>query len=58
MIAAGVLVINRFRPILLVFSLILVVSAVKMLGPEGEEEDLSKVNAPPPACRYWIHVSI
>lgn len=40
MIAAGVLIIQRFRPVLLVFSLILVVSAAKMLAPEEEETDL------------------
>ena len=40
MIAAGVAVVTRFRPVLLAFALVLVVSAVKMLQPE-EEEDLA-----------------
>ena len=40
MIAAGVAVLQRFRPMLLVFSVILAVSAIKMLQPE-EEEDIS-----------------
>lgn len=42
MIAAGVMVINRFRPVLLFFSLILVVSAIKMLLPEDEHADLAQ----------------
>ena len=41
MIAAGVLVIQRFRPVLLLFSAVLVVSAVKMLHPEGKEDELA-----------------
>ena len=36
MIAAGVAVLQRFRPMLLVFSVILAVSAIKMLQPEGK----------------------
>jgi predicted tellurium resistance membrane protein TerC len=38
MIAVGVAVVQRFRPVLLVFALILVVSAVKMLQPEEEAQ--------------------
>ena len=40
MIGIGVAAVQRFRPVLLGFALILVVSAYKMLQPE-EEEDLS-----------------
>ena len=40
MIAVGVAAVQRFRPVLLAFALILVVSAVKMLQPEGDEESL------------------
>jgi TerC family integral membrane protein len=42
MIAVGVAAVQRFRPVLLVFALILVVSAYKMLQPEAEEEELSE----------------
>uniref|UniRef100_A0A7S4C0M4 Uncharacterized protein n=1 Tax=Chrysotila carterae TaxID=13221 RepID=A0A7S4C0M4_CHRCT len=38
MIAAGVAVVRRFRPVLLVFALVLVVSAIKMLAPEDETD--------------------
>lgn len=41
MIAIGVAAVQRFRPVLLVFALILIVSAIKMMKPE-EEEDLSE----------------
>jgi len=41
MIAVGVAAVQRFRPVLLGFALILIVSAVKMVQPEGEDEDLS-----------------
>ena len=40
MIAAGVLIIQRFRPVLLLFSVILVASALKMLEPEDDDIDL------------------
>jgi TerC family integral membrane protein len=40
MIAIGVAAVQRFRPVLLGFALILIVSAYKMLQPEGDEESL------------------
>ena len=40
MIWIGVAAVQRFRPVLLAFSLILVVSAYKMLQPEAEADDL------------------
>jgi len=40
MIAAGVAIVQRFRPVLLLFALILAFSAVKMFSPE-EETDLA-----------------
>jgi len=40
MIAVGVAAVQRFRPVLLAFALILIVSAVKMIQPEGDEESL------------------
>jgi len=40
MIGVGVAAVQRFKPVLLVFALILIVSAYKMLQPEGDEEDL------------------
>ena len=40
MIAIGVAAVERFRPVLLAFAVVLIVSAVKMLQPEGEDEDL------------------
>ena len=41
MIGLGVAVVTRFRPVLLVFALILVVSSYKMLQPENEAESLT-----------------
>ena len=41
MIAIGVAAVQRFRPVLLAFALILVVSAAKMLQPEAEADDLA-----------------
>ena len=38
MIALGVAVVERFRPVLLLFALILVFSAIKMLKPEEDTE--------------------
>eukprot|EP00962_Isochrysis_galbana_P012202 scaffold3448_cov107-Isochrysis_galbana.AAC.8 len=38
MIAVGVAVVQRFRPVLLVFALVLVASAIKMLQPEEEAQ--------------------
>ncbi|EOD41854.1 hypothetical protein EMIHUDRAFT_420248 [Emiliania huxleyi CCMP1516] len=38
MIGVGVAVVQRFRPVLLVFALVLVVSAIKMLMPEHETD--------------------
>ena len=40
MIAVGVAAVQRFRPVLLAFAVVLIVSAYKMLQPEGEDEDL------------------
>jgi len=42
MIAVGVVAVQRFRPVLLLFAAILIVSAWKMLQPEAEEEELSE----------------
>ena len=38
MIGLGVAVVRRFKPVLLIFALVLVVSAVKMLMPEDDAE--------------------
>lgn len=38
MIGLGVAVVRRFKPVLLIFALVLVVSAVKMLLPEDDAE--------------------
>lgn len=38
MIGLGVAIVSRFRPVLLLFALILVYSSYKMLQPEGDEE--------------------
>jgi len=38
MIAMGVAAVEQFRPVLLVFALILIVSAYKMMQPENEED--------------------
>ena len=40
MIAVGVAAVQRFRPVLLAFALILVVSAWKMISEGDEDEDL------------------
>lgn len=42
MIAIGVAAVQRFRWVLLIFALVLIVSAYKMLGEEDENEDLSE----------------
>jgi len=51
MIALGVAVVERFRPVLLLFALILVFSAIKMLKPE-EDTELSENTILKLATRY------
>ena len=56
MIAIGVAAVQQCRPVLLVFSLILVVSSVKMMMPEGDEE-LLKDNAVMKIARWSVNAT-